>query len=321
MESIYAKGGELMALISFFAAAVVAGTPLLFATLGEILTEKSGNLNLGVEGMMLMGAVVGFQVGIMTQNPYLALIGAMGAGGLGAIIYGFLTITLRANQVVTGLSLTIFGAGFANYMGQKLIGQVVPESMKIFFRPVSLPVLGDIPYIGAIFFRQDPFVYLGYITAIVLGIYLYHTQYGLHVRVVGENPGAADASGVSVSMYKYIHCVVGGALCGLGGAYLSLVYVPAWQENVTAGRGWIAVALVIFAAWNPYKALIGACFFGGLDIVGFRLQAFDLKISQYIINMLPYIVTICVLIIASVRKSKEYGGPKGLGIPYFREER
>ena len=309
------------ALIPFLTAAIVAGTPLLFATIGEIITERSGNLNLGVEGMMLMGAVMGFMVGMMTGNPALALIAAMIAGACGALIFAFLTITLRANQVVSGLSLTIFGAGFSNFVGQPLVGQIAPESIRLFFRPYKVPLLGDIPAIGPILFRQDAFVYLGYVSAILLGIYLYKTNRGLNLRAVGENPGSADAVGINVTMYKYMHTLLGGALCGLGGAYLSLVYVPAWQEGVTAGRGWIAVALVIFATWNPYKALFGAYLFGGLDIIGFRMHGLGINISQYFIDMLPYLVTITVLVVVSMRKSKEKAPPKGLGNPYFREER
>lgn len=307
--------------ISFLAATIVAGTPLLFATLGEIVTEKAGNLNLGVEGMMLMGAVMGFQVGLSTQSPILAMVAAMVAGAAGALIYAFLTITLGANQVVSGLTLTIFGTGFSSFMGQKLVGQIAPDSIKNFFKPVSIPGLGEIPVIGPVFFQHDVFVYLGYLVAVLLGIYLYKTSLGLNLRAVGENPSAADAASININLYKYLHILLGGALCGLGGAYLSLVYVPAWQENVTAGRGWIAVALVIFAAWNPYKALIGAYLFGGLDIIGFRIQGTSIQISQYLIDMLPYLVTILVLVIVSMKKSKENQPPKGLGVPYFREER
>ncbi|SKC63050.1 ABC transporter permease [Maledivibacter halophilus] len=310
-----------MAIIAFLSAAVQSGTPLLFATLGEIMTEKSGNLNLGVEGMMLMGAVVGFQVGLLTSSPILALFGAAGAGALTALIFAFLTITLKTNQVVTGLSLTILGTGVSSFAGQVLIGEVVPQAIKEFFKPVEIPVIGKIPFVGEILFQHNLFIYLGYIMAIILGIYLYYTRKGLNLRMVGENPSAADASGINVDLYKYIHILIGGALCGLGGAYLSLVYVPAWQENVTAGRGWIAVALVIFATWSPYKALIGSYFFGGLDIIGFRLQKYDIKISQYIVDMLPYVVTILVLIIVSTKKGKEHMPPEGLGNPYFREER
>ncbi len=310
-----------MDMVSFLHAAIQSGTPLLFATLGEIMTEKSGNLNLGVEGMMLVGAVVGFQAGLLTANPILALLGAALAGGIAALIFAFLTVTLKANQVVTGLSLTILGTGFSGFLGQTLVGEIAPETIREFFKPVIVPLIGNIPVLGEILFRHNLFVYLGYIIAIALGVYLYHTRKGLNLRMVGENPSAADASGINVDLYKYIHILFGGALCGLGGAYLSLVYVPAWQENVTAGRGWIAVALVIFATWSPYKALLGSYFFGGLDIIGFRLQKYDIMISQYIINMLPYIVTILVLIMVSTKKSKENMPPKGLGIPYFREER
>lgn len=310
-----------MDIVSFLHAAIQSGTPLLFATLGEIMTEKSGNLNLGVEGMMLVGAVVGFQVGLITSNPFLALLGAAAAGAIAAFVFAFLTVTLKANQVVTGLSLTILGTGFSGFAGKTLVGEIVPETIKTFFKPVTVPIIGNVPLIGEILFSHNLFVYLGYIIAFGLGIYLYHTRKGLNLRMVGENPSAADASGINVDLYKYVHILIGGALCGLGGAYLSLVYVPAWQENVTAGRGWIAVALVIFTTWSPYKALIGSYFFGGLDIIGFRLQKYDIKVSQYIIDMLPYIVTILVLIIVSTKKSKEHMPPKGLGTPYFREER
>lgn len=304
-------------LIPFLTAALQAGTPLLFATLGELLNEKSGNLNLGVEGMMLMGAVVGFQVGLVTSNPVLALLGAMIAGAFGAFIFAFLTVTMRANQVVSGLALTIFGTGFSGFMGQKLVGQTVPEALKAFFKPVEIPLLSNIPFIGKILFYHDVYVYFGYLVTIALGIYLYNSRKGLNLRMVGESPAAADAAGINVTLYKYIHILAGGALCGLGGAYLSLVYVPAWQENVTAGRGWIAVALVIFSTWNPYRAMFGAYAFGGLDILGFYWHKLDAKI----ISAMPYVATVVVLIFISMKKSKENAPPKGLGEPYFREDR
>ncbi|GKU25802.1 ABC transporter permease [Clostridium folliculivorans] len=308
-----------MNIVSFLHATIVAGTPLLLATLGEILTEKVGNLNLGVEGMMLMGAVMGFIVGYSTGNPYMALLAAMISGGLGGFIYGFLTVGLRANQVVTGLTLTIFGTGLSSLLGQKVVGQVVPNTIKDFFAQVSIPFLSKIPYVGPILFTQDVFVYISYLLAIITGIYLYNTRVGLNLRAVGENAAAADAVSINVSLYKYINITIGGALAGLGGAYLSLVYVPAWQENIVAGRGWIAVALVIFAAWNPYKAIIGAYLFGGLDIIGFRLG--KIVINQYFLSMLPYLVTIIVLVFVSAKKSKKNSPPKGLGNSYFREER
>ncbi|MEG2199563.1 MAG: ABC transporter permease, partial [Anaerovorax sp.] len=214
---------------SFLAATVVAATPLLFATLGELITEKSGSLNLGVEGMMLMGAVMGFTVGYNTGSPLLALLGAIAAGGIGALIYAVLTVTLRANQVVTGLTLTIFGTGYASFVGQPMIGFPTPPELKAFFAPVSIPGISEIPFLGTIFFKQDFFVYLGYVMIVIVSIYLYKTKFGLNLRAVGENAGAADASGVNVTLYKYVHIIVGGALCGLGGAYLGLVTVPIWQ--------------------------------------------------------------------------------------------
>lgn len=309
-----------MDIVPFLTAAVQAGTPLLYATVGEIITEKSGNLNLGVEGMMLMGAIVGFQVGQSTSNPVLAIVGAILAGALGSLIFAFLTVTLRANQVVSGLALTIFGTGFAGFVGKSLAGCPIPGTVKNAFK-VEVPFLADIPYIGKIFFAQDILVYMGYVLVVLCGIYFYHTRKGLNLRTVGENPAAADASGINVSLYKYANILFGGALCGIGGAYLSLIYVGAWQENITAGKGWIAVALVIFATWSPYKAIVGSYFFGGLDIIGFRLQKYNIKISQYFFDMLPYVATIIVLIIISMKKSKENSPPQGLGNPYFREER
>jgi general nucleoside transport system permease protein len=308
-----------MDIVLFLHAAVVAGTPLLLATLGEILTEKAGNLNLGVEGMMLIGAVMGFVTGYSTGNPIAALLAAMAAGAFGALIYAVLTISLRANQIVTGLALTIFGTGLSSLLGQKVVGQSMPENIKVFFSPVNIPLLVDIPYIGQIFFNHDLFIYLSYIITIIAGIYLYKTTTGLNLKAVGENPAAADAVSINVTLYKYINILLGGALAGLGGAYLSIVHVPTWQENISAGRGWIAVALVIFAAWNPYKAIIGSYLFGGLDIIGFRIKS--TLVSPYIIGMLPYLATIVILVFISAKKSKKNSHPRSLGLAYFREER
>ncbi len=303
----------------FLVALVIASTPLLFATLGEIMTEKAGLLNLGVEGMMLIGAVAGFGAGYTTNSPVIAVIAAIVAGGFSGLLFGFLTISLRANQVVSGLTLTIFGAGFSSFLGTNFIGLKMSESFITSFEPFKIPLLSSIPIIGNALFNQDLFVYGGMIVAILLGVYLYRTRKGLNLVAVGENPSAADASGINVDLYKYVHLTLGGALCGLGGAYLSVVDVPQWQDNITAGRGWIAIALVIFVAWNPIKAIFGAYLFGGLSIIGFRLQQYG--ISQSLLDTLPYLVTIIVLVISSTRNSKDNGPPKGLSVPYFREER
>lgn len=308
-------------LVSFLFAAIISGTPLLFATLGELITEKAGNLNLGVEGMMLMGAVMGFSVGLWTGNPLLAIVGAILAGSFGALIYAVLCVTLRANQVVTGLALTIFGSGFASFVGKGLVGKVTPEAIKIFFAPIDIPVLSSIPFFGEILFKHDVFVYFGYVCILIASIYLYKTRRGLNLRAVSENAGAADASGININLYKYVHILIGGALCGLGGAYLSLVTIPVWQEGVTGGRGWIAVALVIFASWNPTKAMLGAFLFGGLDILGFRLQSLGIEVSQYLIDMLPYLATVIVLILSTKNNKREDRPPGDLGVPYFREDR
>jgi len=304
---------------SFLYSVIISGTPLLFATLGEILTEKVGHLNLGVEGLMLLGAVGGFGIGFITGNPIMAIFGGALFGAFGALVYAFLTVSLRANQVVSGLALTIFGTGISSYVGTIFIGKKMPEIIINFFKPFEIPILSKIPFIGNLFFNQDIFIYLSYFLTIGLGIYLYNTRLGLNLIAVGENPSAADSTGINVTLYKYIHILIGGALCGLGGAYLSVVEVPQWQDNITAGRGWIAIALVIFAKWNPYKALFAAYLFGGLNIIGFRMQ--NLNFSQSLLDMLPYIVTIIVLVGSSIKKSKNNAPPKGLSVPYFREER
>ncbi|MGN0710241.1 MAG: ABC transporter permease [Anaerovoracaceae bacterium] len=306
---------------SFLATCVIAGTPLVLATLGELITEKSGSLNLGVEGMMLMGAVMGFMSAYNTGNAGVAVICAALAGAGGALIFALLTVTLRANQTVTGLTLTIFGTGFAGFVGQPMIGLSLPMSVRTVFAKIAVPGLSKIPFIGPIFFKQDIFVYFAYAAIIVSCIYMYRTRLGLNMRSVGENAAAADASGVNVTLYKYAHILAGGALCGLGGAYLSLIRVPIWQADVVTGRGWIAVALVIFASWNPVKAFVGGVLFGGLSILGLRLQAMGFTVSQYLVDMVPYIATVLIVIISSHKKKKENQPPADLGNNYFREER
>ena len=318
----------LNSLTLFLQTSVQMGTHILFAVLGGIMCEKVGNLNLGIEGMMLMGASVGYSAAVAFGSPIAAVIAAGLAGAAGALIYGIITITLRGNQVVTGLILTIFGTGVSGYLGRSLAGRALPDSVQRAFIPVSVPLLGRIPVIGQIFFAQSPYVLAGMILGVFLYLYFRFTRVGLNARAVGENPAVADAAGIPVILYKYVHVLLGGFFCGLGGAYLSLVFVPRWQENVTAGAGWIAVALIIFCTWNPLRAIFAAYLFGALRGVGFRFQNINLGIAgsrivfhPQLLDMIPYIATIAVLIVITRRKKKEYQAPASLGTAYFREER
>jgi len=309
---------EIAFFVSILAVTVEAGTSLLYATIGEIFTERSGILNLGLEGMMLMGAASGFIVAKNTEAVWAGLVAAMIVGGLLALIHAFLTITLRANQVVCGLALTIFGTGLANFLGRSYVGLIGPK-----FVGISLPVLGDIPVLGEALFRQDILVYAIYLLVPLAWLYLYKTRPGLHLRAVGENPQAADALGVNVAGLRYLYTILGGMLVGLGGAHLSLAYTPGWTEGLTAGRGWIAIALVIFATWSPARAVVGAILFGGINAVQFRMQAAGTNIPAPFLNMLPYIATIVVLVIITWWEafSKRIGAPAALGLAYVREEK
>jgi len=311
--------------ISILAITIRAGTSLLYATIGEIFTERSGVLNLGVEGMMIMGAICGFAAAFHTGNVWAGVITAMIVGGLMALIHAFLTITLRADQTVSGLALTIFGSGLASFLGQKLgpggnplVGMIGPK-----FEKLSLPGLSTLPVIGRPLFQQDVLTYALYLLVPLAWFYLHKTRQGLHLRAVGENPQTADAMGVSVTGIRYLYTILGGMLVGLGGAHLSLAYTPGWTENLTAGRGWIAIALVIFATWDPVRAVLGAVLFGGINAVQFRLQAAGTTIPAPFLGMLPYAFTILVLVITTWREafSKRVGAPAALGLPYMREER
>lgn len=314
--------------VNFLHAALLAGTPLMFGTLGEIVTEKAGNLNLGVEGMMSIGAIAGFYVGFTTQNIVLAVLGAFLAGLLSALIYAFLTVTLKANQNVTGLTLTIFGVGFANFFGDFLRESAGIDVLKLSdkitntVQAIHIPVLSDIPYVGKLFFQYNPFVYFGILLCILMGLYILHTRKGLNLCAVGENPGAADAAGVNVTRVKYFNILLGGGVCGIGGAYISLVLCGGiWVTDSVNGLGWIAVALVIFASWNPFKAILGSFIFGAFNILKFYIPKNIVTIPEAIFDMLPFLVTAIVLIVTSIRKSKENTQPAGCGINYFREER
>ena len=299
-------------------AAIPAGTAILYACLGELIAERSGNLNLGVEGMMLMGALGGVAVTIWVGSVWLGVIGAVVAGALMALLHATLTVGLSANQVVSGLALTLFGGGLSAFLGRNLVGDPMPDK----FTRWAIPGLSDIPGIGSIVFDQDPLTYGSYLIVPALWWFLFRSHPGLHLRAIGENPAAADAMGVPVNTLRFIYVIVGGSFAGLGGAVISLSTNPGWTENMTAGRGWIAVALVIFAGWNPARAILGAYLFGGVQAGQFQLQTVGVGVSPFFLNMLPYLFTILVLIIASGDFAKRrIGAPAALGRPYLREER
>ncbi len=314
--------------IKFLVAAVGAGTPLLFGTVGEILTEKSGHLNLGVEGMMSIGACVGFMTGYYTDNFFLAILLSAAAGALSALIYAVLTVTFMANQNVTGLTLTIFGIGFANFIGIFVLSKSpegtlkLPEKITAAMRGINIKGLSNLPVVGELFFCYSPFVYIGIAIAIACAWYLNHTKAGLNLKAVGENPGAADAAGIKVTAVKYINIILGGAICGIGGVYCAMIINGGvWISNNVGGLGWIAVALVIFANWQPAYAIGGSFIFGALRVLKYYIPQSVLPFPIAFYDMLPFLITALVLVISSMRKSGRMNLPAALGLNYFREER
>jgi ABC-type uncharacterized transport system permease subunit len=309
------------------ASAVAYGTPLLFAALGELLAERSGVLNLGVEGMMLVGAVMGFLSvqqlgGSQSVSLLLAIVVAALAGAAIAAILAFLVITLRANQIVSGLALTIFAgaAGLSSYIGNDF--SLADDPARYSFGPANLFGLEDVPIIGPVVFAQNILVYFSWVCVIAVGLYLSRTRPGLEVRAVGESPATADAMGISVTRYRYLHTLAGGAFAGLGGACFSLALTPQWVDGLTAGAGWIAIALVIFAFWRADLCLVGAYVFGGLSALPLTLQARGVTIAPQFFQALPYLMTILVLVVVSTGGAKRrLGAPASLGEPYVREER
>ena len=305
-------------LTMILAAAVRSGTPILYATLGEILTEKAGILNLGLEGIMLMGAYSGFVVSLTSGNPWLGLAAAFIVGCLMGLIHAFLCVSLNGNQVVSGLALTMFGTGLSSLLGRKYVGTTIQG-----LRSWSIPVLSDIPMIGQVIFSQDALVYLSFLLVAVMYFFLNSTRPGLNLRAVGDNPHAADAMGLPVVKIRYLYTVIGAGIVSIGGAYMSIIYNKFWVEMMTAGRGWIAVAMVIFAIWNPIQAAVGAYLFGGIEAFQLRLQAAGTAIPMAVLLALPYVTTLFVLIVISIRKGSgaSAGAPASLGVPFYREER
>ena len=320
----------------FIQRAVVQGIPLLYGSTGEIITEKSGNLNLGIPGVMYVGGISGiigaffYERSTDTLNPFLAVLipflASLVGSTLMALIYSFLTITLRANQNVTGLALTTFGVGIGNFFGGSLAnlfgegGSIALTKTSLLFQK-TLPFADDLGVIGTIFFSYGFLAYLAIAIAIIAALVLSRTRVGLNLRAVGENPATADAAGISVTKYKYIATCLGGAIAGLGGLYFIMDYTcGVWSNGGFGDRGWLAIALVIFALWRPNIGIAGSILFGGLYIVYLFIPDLS-RSSQEIFKMLPYIVTIVVLIITSMRKRRENQPPAHLGLSYFREER
>jgi general nucleoside transport system permease protein len=316
-------------LIVVIASGIAYGTPLLYAALGELLAERSGVLNLGVEGMMLVGAVMGFwTVQRLHANGGLSLAAAIGvaavAGAAMASIHAFLVITLRASQIVSGLALTIFAgaAGLSSYLGNDL--GLADNPARNEFHAVFPVFMRKWPVVGPIVFGQNVLVYASWACVVAVSLYLTRTRPGLNLRAVGESPAAADAMGIHVAAYRYAHTLVGGAFAGVAGATFTLAITPQWVSGITGGAGWIAIALVIFAFWRPELCLVGAYFFGALQALAPQLQARDISLGPTVLwaNSLPYVMTIVVLAAVSASGARRrLGAPSALGVPYVREER
>lgn len=304
--------------IGLLEATVSFGALLYLAALGEMITEKAGILNLGVEGMMAIGAVTGFVVALQTGNPWVALVAAIAAGALIGLLHGLFTVVLGAEQVVSGLSLTILGIGLAAYIGKGSVGQ--PAGAELV--PVDWGSLSDIPWAGPVLFQQSPLVYMAVLAGLAAWFVLGRTRLGLAVRAAGESAPTADAAGHSVAGLRLGAVATGGALAGASGAYLTLSITPQWAEGVVAGRGWIAVALVIFGAWRPGRVALGALLFGLTLALKTRLQTFGVDFSPILLSMLPYLLTVGVLVAISIRsRNRPSPAPAALGIAYRREER
>lgn len=295
--------------VVLIASLMVAATPILLAAIGELVVEKAGVLNLGVEGMMITGAVSGFAVAVTTGHPLLGMLAAIVAGALVSLIFAVLTQVLMANQVASGLALTLFGLGLSALVGQSYVGIVPPRTEKLNFG-----FLSDLPVVGRILFSHDILVYASLILVVAVWYWLNYTRGGRVLRAVGENHDSAHALGYKVKRVRILAITFGGACAGLGGAYLSLVRVPQWTEGMTAGAGWIALALVVFASWRPWRVLAGAYLFGGIMVLQLNLQAAGFRIPVEYLAMSPYIITILVLVVmSSNRGRRSLTAPGSLG--------
>jgi len=304
---------------SVLASSISVAAPLMYASVGEIISERSGVSNLGLEGIMLVGAVTGYLSALHSGSLLAGVLGAMLAGAVIGLFYALMTVTLQANQIVCGLALVTVGTGISGFLGKAAFGKIISHS----FNRIAIPGLSQIPFLGPVLFEQNLLVYALYFVVPLAWFYLFKTRPGLKLRALGENPAALDAAGVSVYLLRYLYVTVGCAIVAVGGAYITLAYTPAWIEGITAGRGWIAAALVIFAVWNPLFAAAGAILFGSVEVLGLRLQVIGITIPSYFVRMLPYICTVVVLIFStgSFKKRKASSMPASLGKHYDREER
>lgn len=291
---------------------ITASTPLVIAAMGELVTERSGVLNLGVEGMMIIGAVCAFAVAQMGGSPLIGVGAGILAGAVFSLLFAFLTLTLVANQVATGLALTILGLGVSGMLGESFVG--VPG---VKLQPIAIPLLADIPVVGPLLFRQDVIFYLSVLLVLGVNWFLFRTRSGLKLRAIGDNHGSAHTLGIHVIRTRYLAVLFGGACAGLAGAQLSLVYTPQWVENMSAGRGWIALALVVFASWRPWRVLAGGYLFGAVTIGQLHAQAFGIGLPSQLLSALPYAATIVVLVIISQnRRTTLINTPASLGKPF-----
>ena len=303
-------------ILSVLQRTLIAGTPLLLATIGEIIAERSGVLNLGVEGMLAMGAVTAFIVTKTTGSPFLGTFAAVLVAGGAASLHAFVSVTLQSNQVVSGLALTMLGLGISGLWGKSYVG--IPLGTKV--RPFAIPVLHRIPVVGEILFQRSVFFYLAVVLGILAWFVLRHTSTGIAIRSAGENPRATETQGYSVSRIRYLSVITGGAFAGLAGANLSISYSASWIEGMTAGRGWIVIGLTIFALWRPLRAFIGAFLFGGIFVLQYVLQ--PIGISPNLLAMLPYLTTLVVLVLVGFKKGNRImAAPAALGEPFRRDER
>jgi simple sugar transport system permease protein len=295
--------------VLLLASLMVAATPILLAAIGELVVEKAGVLNLGVEGMMILGAVTGFIIAVETGNPWVGFVAAALGGAALSLVFALLTQVLLSNQVATGLALTLFGLGFSALLGQGYVGIRAPQ-----VADWNIPLLSEIPFLGPVLFRHDPVVYLSVLLVLAVWAFLKYTRAGLILRAVGESHDSAHALGYKVVRVRMAAIAFGGACAGLGGAYLSLVRVPQWTEGMTAGAGWIALAIVVFASWKAGRVLLGAYLFGGIAVLQLNLQAAGVKVPVEILSMSPYLITILVLVIISADRSRAaLNAPAALG--------